>query len=57
MYRVWTKNINNEYSLMTDWITKTKCQKFIISRWKHWPSFAFISKAQNLDNFIRHNGK
>ena len=41
---------------MTDWETKRGCKKMIVGRWGHWPPFAFISEAQNVDSFIRYNG-
>jgi hypothetical protein len=56
MYRVWTKDFNEKYIIMTDWQSYSKCRKMIIGRWKHWPPFAFISKAKTTESFIRYNG-
>ncbi len=58
MFRVWTKNASNynPYSVMTDWGSYSKCKRFIIGRWGHWPPFAFISKCQDVESFVRHNG-
>ena len=56
-YRVWTKNAFGDYTIMTEWTTKAKCKEIIIGRWGHWPPFAFISKAQNQETFIRYNGE
>jgi len=55
MYRVWTKNIFEKYSVLTDWTTKAKCKQYIIGRWGHWPPFAFISKAKTLEKFLQYN--
>ena len=57
MYRVWTKNCNNSYSIMSDWQSYAKCKRMIKSRWGHWPPFAYISKAETTESFIRHNGE
>ena len=57
MFRVWTKNCDGGYSIMTDWMSRSKCKRFIKSRWGHWPPFAYISKARSTDNFIRYNGE
>ena len=55
MYRVWTKDFRGSYSIMTDWQTYAQCKKMIIGRWRHWPPFAYISKAKNAENFFRYN--
>ena len=56
-YRVWTKDFGGSYTIMTDWMTRSKCKKFIIGKWSHWPPFAYISKAKTTDQFIRFNGE
>ena len=56
MYRVWTKDFIDKYSIMTAHQSYTKCRHFIIGRWGHWPGFAFISQAKDLETFIRYNG-
>jgi hypothetical protein len=55
MYRVWTKNWDESRSILTDWQTKAQCRRYIVGRWGHWPPFACISKAKNLDSFLRYN--
>jgi hypothetical protein len=55
-FRVWTKNFNGGFSIMTDWQSKSSCRKMILGRWGHWPPFAFISSAQSTESFIRANG-
>ena len=57
MYRVWTKNWDETYSIMNDWTTYSQCKKLIIGKWRHWPPWAIISKAKNTENFIRYNGE
>jgi len=57
MYRVWTKDSNGSYTIMTDWMTRGKCVKFIIGRWDHWPPFAYVSQAETTDSFTRYNGE
>ena len=57
MYRVWTKDFDEKYTIMTDWQSYSKCRKMIIGRWGHWPPFAFISKAKTTESFIRYNGE
>ena len=57
MFRVWTKNASGSYSIMNDWTTRSKCKNLIIGRWGHWPPFAYISKAETKDSFIRYNGE
>jgi len=56
-YRVWTKNAFRSASPITDWMTRAQCKRFILARWGHWPCWAYISKAANLENFIRYNGE
>lgn len=56
MYRVWTKDFNGKYTIMTDWQSYHKCKNMITGRWGHWPPFAFISKAKTTETFIRFNG-
>ena len=57
-YRVWTKNASCcvQLSVMTDWMTWSRCRQFIIGRWGHWPPWAFISACQSSESFIRYNG-
>ena len=57
MYRLWTKDRDCSYSIMSDWQSYTQCKKQIIGRWGFWPGFAFISKAKTTETFIRYNGK
>ena len=57
MYRVWTKNDFGGYTIMTDYQSYTKCRKMIIGRWGHGPPWAFISKAQSVESFVRYNGE
>jgi len=57
MFRVWTKNCNETYSIMTDWQTYSACKKMILGRWGHWPCWAYISKAQNTETFKQYNGE
>lgn len=56
MYRVWTKNYNGGFSVMTDWQSMADCRKFVLGRWGHNPPFAYISKATCSDTFVRYNG-
>ena len=60
MYRVWTKDCGGSiasYTILCDWTTYSKCRKTILGRWGHYPPFAFISKAQTVESFIRYNGE
>ena len=57
MYRVWTKDFNQSYTIMTDWQTYAECKRMIIGRWGHWPPFTYISKARSIQSFIRYNGE
>lgn len=56
MYRVWARNAYGNPTVMTDWTTKAKCRRFILGRWGHWPPFAHISKAKDVETFIQYNG-
>ena len=55
--RVWTKDSDGGYSVMTGWMSRGKCKQVIMGRWGHWPPFAYISEARNMETFIRYNGK
>jgi hypothetical protein len=54
-YRVWTKNIGDTVSIMTEWRSRSECKRFIIGRWGHWPPFAFISRCENAESFRRYH--
>jgi hypothetical protein len=54
--RLWTKDMGEKYTVMSDWKSAGDCKRQIIGRWGHWPPFAFISQAKTLANFIRYNG-
>uniref|UniRef100_A0A6M3LN19 Uncharacterized protein n=1 Tax=viral metagenome TaxID=1070528 RepID=A0A6M3LN19_9ZZZZ len=56
MYKVWTKNCDGKFSIMTAWQSRGACRRMILGRWGHWPPWAFISKAQTTESFIRANG-
>ena len=55
MYRVWTVNANNTVSLMTDWMSRADCKRYIISRWGHWPPWACTSAAKSSIAFKRYH--
>ena len=57
VYRVWTKDRDGGYTVMTGWMSRSKCKRTILGRWAYWPPFAYISGASNQENFIRYNGK
>jgi len=51
-YRVWTINYNyNNVSVMTTWLSRSHCKRFIIGRWSKWPPFAFISTCKSEESF------
>ena len=56
-YRVWTKNSFRRPAPDTDWMTYAEAHNYIISKWHHWPPWAFISKASNAKTFTRYNGE
>lgn len=56
LYRVITKDFGGGYTVMTDYKTKAQCKQFILGRWGHHPSFAFISKARTDASLQRYFG-
>jgi len=55
-YRVWTKDWRGGVTVHTEWMSRSRCRGYILSRWGHWPSWAYISKAQTAETFVHANG-
>ena len=58
-YRVWTINFNprdheeNSCTIITDWTTRSNCEKIIIGRYGHHPPWAIISSCKKRSYFIK----
>jgi len=55
-YRVITSNANGSISIMTDWLTRAECRRFIVGRWGHCPPWAHISSSSSYDFLKRAYG-
>jgi hypothetical protein len=52
-YRVWTLNFGGSVTIMTDWMTRNDCKRFVLGRWGHFPPFAIISTIKLIEKFAR----